>query len=246
MDTVAATTIVETLGAYSGEAISFIQFLGCASFILIFFRFYGLAGLYIYGALATVLANIQVLKLGRMSLTSEPVALGTVTFASIFLVTDIITEHYGARAARRHIGISFLGQLMATLLMLITLGFSPVPGDVAHTAMTTLFLASSRLLVASLSAFVVSQLCEILVFQGLRQLWEGRHLWFRTNVSTLVAALLDNVIFSVLAWVVLAPEPVDWHTLIFTYILATYIARIGVSVLSTPIIYLTYLWKAKI
>jgi uncharacterized PurR-regulated membrane protein YhhQ (DUF165 family) len=59
-------------------------------------------------------------------------------------------------------------------------------------------------------------------------------------VSTLIAGLVDNIIFSVLAWVVLNPYPVSLNILVFTYILGTYGARVVVSITSTPVIYLTY------
>ena len=61
---------------------------------------FGEIGLYIYSAIAIIVANIQVLKLVKFSFFSEPIALGTVLFASTFLCTDILAEYYGAKKAR--------------------------------------------------------------------------------------------------------------------------------------------------
>ena len=66
----------------------------------------------------------------------------------------------------------------------------------------------------------------------------------RNNASTWISALIDNTVFSVLAWVVLAPEPMAWQPLIFTYILGTYVLRIAVAALDTPFVYLAR-WAAR-
>ena len=63
--------------------------------VLIFLKIFGEVGLYIYTVVAVIVANIQVLKLVKFSFFIDPVALGTILFASTFLCTDILTEFYG-------------------------------------------------------------------------------------------------------------------------------------------------------
>jgi hypothetical protein len=99
---------------------------------------------------------------------------------------------------------------------------------------------SPRLLVASLLAYTISSFADIFLFQWVSNVTEGRWLWLRSNVAMMVSALLDNIIFSVFAWIILNPEPVTLMKLIFTYIFGTYFARVLVSFLSTPIMYLSY------
>ena len=62
--------------------------------ILIFLKFFGEVGLYVYTSIAVIAANIQVLKIVKFSFFAEPIALGTILFASIFLCTDILAEYY--------------------------------------------------------------------------------------------------------------------------------------------------------
>ena len=203
-------------------------------------RFFGLVGLYTYNVLATITANIQVLKVAEFGFSPEPVALGTVIFATVFLVSDMITEHYGKKAAQKGVWLSFIMQVFMTVFMLLTIGHQPLPEDAAHTAIEILFLPSPRLLIASLTAFILSQFLEIQIFHRLQVATAGKMLWLRLNVSSIMAALLDNIIFSTIAWMILAPNPVTLKSLIFTYILGTYLARVIVSLMSTPIIYLSY------
>lgn len=240
MDTTILTSLIATLQAFSAETTSIILFIVSAVTILVLFYQFQLFGLYLYACLATIIANIQVLKISPFASATEPVALGTVTFATIFLVTDIITEHYGKQAAKKSIGLCFATQVVMTVMMVLTIGFTPIAGDPAQHALETLFLPAPRLLVASITAFISSQLIEIYLFKWLKDYTAGKHLWLRTNVSTIIAALIDNVIFSVLAWQLLSPLPVTFSVLIFTYIIPTYIARVLVSIAATPVIYGSY------
>lgn len=245
MDQQFISPFLSLLQQFSGEFVSWLTFLCCVTFILGSLRLFGVMGLYAYNILATIVANIQVLKVAEFGFSPEPVALGTVIFATVFLVSDIITEHYGKQAAQRGVWLSFTMQIFMTFFMLLTIGHAPLPGDSAHAAMETLFLPAPRLLIASLTAFAISQLFEISLFYKLQMATAGKMLWLRMNVSCILAALIDNIIFSSIAWVILSPTPVSLKSLVFTYILGTYLARVIVSLMSTPIIYLSYKCSPK-
>lgn len=243
MDSTFITPLLTALQTLSGESVSAILFFTSVIIIMAMFRGFGLQGLYAYNIIATILANIQVLKVAQFGLSPEPVALGTVTFATIFLVSDIITEHYGKEAAQKSVWLSFSAQIIVMIMMLLTLGHAPEIGDTGHCALETLFLPAPRLVIASLTSFVISLLLEIWIFQSISKITHTKHLWLRTSVSTIFAALIDNILFSTLAWVILAPTPVSMNTLIFTYILGTYIARVIVALISTPVLYLSYYFR---
>ena len=61
--------------------------------------------------------------------------------------------------------------------------------------------------------------------------------------STAVSALVDNTVFSTLAWYVFprvlgqTDQAVDLYTLIFTFILGTYWIRLAMALLEAPAIY---------
>ena len=52
---------------------------------LIFLRLFGYVGIFIYSSLAVIAGNIQVLKTVDFFYSPEPVALGTILFASTFM-----------------------------------------------------------------------------------------------------------------------------------------------------------------
>jgi uncharacterized integral membrane protein (TIGR00697 family) len=237
MDDYLILPLIDYMSSLSGEVLSAVSFIIGVAIMLAMLRMFGLVGLYVYSSAATITANIQVLKLMTLDVSSEPVALGTAVFSTIFLCNDIITEHYGKDAAKKSIWLSFITQILVTVTMLIAIGFKPVEGNKAHSAIMELFMPAPRLLLASLAAFVVSQLVNINVFQWFSGFYKEKKLWLRSNAALMISELIDNIIFSSLAWLILAPNPVSMSMLVYTYILGTYVLRVVFALFSTPIIY---------
>lgn len=231
--------LVLWLQQFSSEGLIVALFVSCGILILLLMRFFGSAGLMVYSSIAVIVANLQVQKAASFDFFDEPIALGTVIFASIFYVSDILTEYYGKAQAQKAVWLSFSAMILITIFMFLTIGFKPATGyqDV-HNAMCTLFLPVPTLLIASLIAYVIGQFNDIWIFASLSKLTAKRFLWLRSFVSTLIGSFLDNVIFSVLAWIVLASSPLPWKTVLFTYIIGTYIIRVFIAVLGIPFVYL--------
>ena len=244
--------IVAALNAGPPELVWLLLLAVCFLAVVLLHRLFGAAGLYVWIAVAIIGANVQVMKPVAFSVFPDPVALGTVLFASIFLATDLLAEMVGPAAARRGVLLGFAAYLLWTVVMVLTLGFPPLDEASAgaglawalavHPAMATLFLPAPAFLVAGMTAYMISQFHDIWLYGAIRRLTGGRRLWLRNTLSTSVSALIDTVVFSVLAWVVFAAEPLGWQTLIVTYILGTYALRLAVAVLDTPFIYLARRW----
>lgn len=242
-------SLIAALQSLPPTAVLAIEVAVCYSSVLLLARAFGKEGLYAWIAVAVILANVQVLKPVEFALYGHPVALGTVVFASTFLATDILAEHFGRAAARKGVMIGFGGFLAWTLLTLVTLGYAPLTAERAgpelawavpnHDAMAALFQPQPAIFAASMAAYLTSQMCDVWIFDRIRRATGDRLLWLRNNGSTLVSGLIDNTVFSVLAWVVLADTPVGWEALVFTYILGTYGLRVVLAVADTPFMYLS-------
>ncbi|HUX80659.1 MAG TPA: queuosine precursor transporter [Alphaproteobacteria bacterium] len=235
-------TLVTWLQQQPAEVLTLILLVSCGLIILLMMRLYGSLGLMVYSSLAVVVANLQVQKATTYQFFQEPVALGTVVFSSIFLVSSILTEYYGKAQARKAVWISFTGMIVVSFLMLVTIGFKPAGGFYEpHNAMCVLFFPVPALIVASLIAYAAGQFNDIWIFAALSRLTAGRFLWFRSFIATLIGAFIDNLIFSTLAWMVFAPNPLPWKTVLFTYVLGTYILRVFIAFVSIPFVYLARL-----
>lgn len=246
-------SLIETLVKMPPEFLEAFLYLVLASSILLFFRLFGKAGLYAYTAIAIILGNIQVLKAAQFSFYDTPIALGTTTFASIFCVSDILTEHYGKDAALKSVWIGFISAIFVTLSMLLTLGIKPIDSSLSadagyflknHDALVRIFTPAPAILTASLIAYLTSQYTDIIVFQCIKKLTREKWLWLRANVSSILSALIDNTIFSVCAWVILSSHPVSTHTLFHTYILGGLIFRIFAAIAFSPLLYFSHHLKS--
>jgi uncharacterized integral membrane protein (TIGR00697 family) len=206
-------------------------------------RYFGLYGLYVFQALAVVVANMQVLTAGVWWPGTPLVAHGTLVFTASFLATDVIAARVGRRAAQRSIGIGFFAMAAVLLWMgwIVWMGEPVTEGDpgLAHFvtgywALHRIFSPSPAIMVASLVAYGVSHWVDIALFVGLQRRMPG--VGWRSVLSATVATTLDTVVFSVLAWRWLSPSPVDHEVLWVHYIGGTLVLRWMVAWLHAPLL----------
>jgi len=233
------------LGSLNTFVVWIIMLIFCFSSILIFLKLFSFAGLYVYSALAVIIGNIQVLKTVDFFYSPEPVALGTVLFASTFLCTDILSEHFGKDKAQKNILIGFVSFLFVTIVMLITIGFSPSASDWAHDSLVNIFTPMSRFFIASMIAYLASQYFDVWIYSTIKNLTMNRFLWLRNNLSTILSSLVDNTVFSFLAWIILNPNPETFYNVIMIYIFGTYILRIFIALIDTPFMYLSKIFLPR-
>lgn len=216
----------------SNELLWFLLLLANFSAILLSYRFFGKLGLYIWIPIATILANIQVLKM--VDLLSIGVTLGNITYASSFLVTDILSENYGKKSATRAVFIGFFSLAATVIIMNIALMFKPNEVDFIQESLKNIFTLLPRIAMASLIAYGVSQLHDVWAYNFWKNIFPGmKFLWLRNNASTMVSQLLDSVIFTFIAFWGLLPQSEFVQILI-----STYVVKWIVAVIDTPFLYL--------
>ena len=170
-------------------------FLGWAlvslSALLVIFRFFGRMGLIGFICAAVVLVNIFVTK--SILIFGLGATGGNVLYAAIFLATDLISEHYGGKQARRAVMMGFVCSVFSLAGTLVTLSFVPAPWDWAHESLTVVFTPLARIVAGSMIAYLVSQNLDTILFAYIRKRWKP--LWLRNNGSTWVSQLVDTLIF---------------------------------------------------
>ena len=246
--------LVAGLNALPTETVLVLELVVVFSLIPLVLRPFGAAGMFIFVAAGIIAANVQVLKAATFSFYAAPIPLGTVAFAATYVATDVLTEYYGRAVARRAVWLGFAALLLMTVMMLLAMGYRPMSAEDAaasgmewalpnHDHILALYMPQATLLIAGLASYLISQLNDIFLFQKIRQ-WTGRgQLWVRACGSTAVSALLDNTVFSTLAWLVFPwllgqrEQMVDVYTLIFTFILGTYWIRLAMALVEAPFIY---------
>ena len=202
--------------------------------VVISYRLFGRTGLYIWTATAVILANIQVMKTVRVF--GLVTALGNVVYSSLFLVTDILNENYTEKDAQKAVWIGFFVLISTTILMQLTIQFIPDESDFLSQHITAIFSLLPRITLASLTAYLISQNHDVWFFAKLKKKHKRRLLWLRNNSSTIISQLLDNIIFTLIAFA----GVFSW-VVIGQIFLTSMVMKIVVAVCDTPFVY----WARK-
>lgn len=189
-------------------------------------------------AVLTVLANILTAK--QIQLGPAVLTAGIFVAPLTFPIGDTINEVYGGAMARRAVLYSFAWMIAAALIIQGAIWLPPAQSW-HHQAEFVLILGSLfRFTLASLAAYLVSQLYNVWVFQALRRATKGRHLWLRNNLSTLFGQTLDSAVFVVVAFAGTLP----WDV-IGNIIVAQCIVKYIFALLDTPFVYALVGWARK-
>lgn len=204
---------------------------------LLSYRLFGRAGLYCLSAVATILANIEVILL--INAFGMEQTLGNVLFAATFLITDILSECEGKRAANTAVFVGIFSSLFFLLLSRSWLLYVPSENDVMMGAVAEVFSNTPRMILASLGVYAVSQLFDVWLYHKWWAFTEKRFgdrrkfLWLRNNGSTLISQILNTLLFTLLAFA----GTYDMATL-WSVFLSSYVIYIFTSLLDTPALYL--------
>lgn len=213
------------------ELIIGIEIIVLFSILLLCKKLFGKTGVIVWVSLATVLANIITAK--NANIFGLSTAIGTVMFASTFLATDILTECYSPKDAKKAINIGLFSNIILIVSTQIALLYKPSEFDYAHEAMNTLFSLNLRISIASAVMYYIANMADIYVFSKIRQKTDGKMLWLRNNVATILCNCLENFGFIGLAF-----AGVYNVQTILTIAISTSIVEAIVAVCDTPFLYL--------
>ncbi|MBI9080535.1 MAG: queuosine precursor transporter [Pseudodesulfovibrio sp.] len=199
--------------------------------VLVVYKLFGRVGLFGLLVFNLLLCNIQVLK--TIELFGLTTTLGNVLYASVFLSTDLLSEFYGKKEARKGVLLGFVALVMMVAYMQIALYFQPAADDFAQPHLSALFGFMPRIALASMLAYLVSQTHDVWAFHAIKQRTGTKLLWLRNNASTMISQLLDSAIFCTIAFWGMFPIEVFWEIMVSTYVI-----KFVVAALDTPFIYL--------
>ena len=207
--------------------------------VIIAYRLFGKTGLYIWTAVAVILANIQVMK--TIQIFGLVTAMGNVIYSSLFLVTDILNENHTTKDAQKAVWIGFFVLITTTIIMQISIQFIPDKSDLLSEHISEIFTVFPRIAIASLVAYLISQSHDVWFFAKLKKKHKTRYLWVRNNLSTITSQLLDNTIFTLIAFLGIF----SW-SIIGQIFLTSLILKVIVATCDTPFVYLARKIKSYI
>lgn len=201
------------------------------------FKLFKEQGLYLWTIVATIAANIEVLII--VDAFGMEMTLGNILFASTFLVTDILSELYGKKAAQTAVWLGIATSLIFIVISQSWLLYLPNENDFAMPAIKAVFSNTPRLMFVGIAVYVIVQLFDVWAYH---KWWaftnkkfgdEKKFLWLRNNGSTLISQLLNTILFTFSAFL----GTYEMNTLI-SIAASSYLIFIITSLLDTPFIYL--------
>lgn len=201
------------------------------------------------GSLGIQQANIGLFG-GRFSFN---LTAGVLLWPVVFIMTDIINEYYGKK------GVKFLSYLTASLIAYAFFMFfwaiRLAPADWWPSSKSTIGVADMQvaysavfgqglwIIIGSLTAFLIGQVLDVIVFHRIKKLTGEKYIWLRATGSTLFSQLIDSfVVLGIAFYIGPIIDPSNgnpWSLgMVLTVGTGNYIYKFGVAILMTPVIYL--------
>ncbi len=226
-----------------------------------------LSGIFLTNAIIAELIGVKIFSL-EQSLGFDPVNIpllggqvldfnltaGVILWPVVFITTDVINEYFGKEGVKKIslltvslIAYGFIVIYLATQLVPAAFWESIVEKDPngnafdINFAFSIIFKQGTRIIFASLVAFLIGQLLDVYIFQQLRKRTKGGKVWLRATGSTLVSQLIDSYVVLFLAFYFLAPDEMKWPVAqVISVGVINYIYKFVVAVVLTPVIYLAH------
>jgi uncharacterized integral membrane protein (TIGR00697 family) len=189
----------------------------------------------LYGVFA-MLVLISNLMAGKLICIGPAIVPAVVAiYAVTFLCTDAVCEMYGREEGKKVVFGGFLANILALPLIYLVVAWPSAPIQVEAAAQfDAVFGLAPRIILASMTAYLISQTHDVYVYSWYKQRTKGRFMWFRNNMSTIVSQLIDSNIFIFLAFYGVLPLPIVLEMIVFQWII-----KVGIALADTPFLYLT-------
>ena len=159
---------------------------------------------------------------------------GTITFPLAYMLGDVLTEIWGYRVAKKTIILAFLCNIFVVICTQIGVWLpSPDYLDAGAMAYNIVFSYVPRIVIASLTGFLLGELSNAWFMDKIKKKTKGRLLWVRTIGSSMIAYIFDTIPFVLIAFLgVLSTRD------LLLMIAFQYIMKLGIEALfGTPMAY---------
>ena len=174
---------------------------------------------------------------------------GVLTWPIIFIMTDIINEYFGVKQVR------FLSVLTSVLIgfafLVVWLAMKLEPSDFwlvqkvdgqninMLVAFDAIFGQGMWIIVGSITAFLVGQMVDVIIFHRIKKFTGEKALWLRATGSTVFSQLIDSFVVIFIAFYLNPAYHWSWQ-MVAAIGLVGYIYKFVIALLMTPILYLVH------
>jgi uncharacterized integral membrane protein (TIGR00697 family) len=193
------------------------------------FKYYDL----IMAAFVTVLLCSNIIGAEKVvSLFGFTFGAGILFFPISYFFNDILTEVYGYARSRKVVWAGFAGLGFASIMSAVVIALPPAQGWIHQDAYEVVFGQTTRIVIASLTAFFCGEFANSYVLAKMKLFTNGKFLWTRTIGSTIAGEAVDSLIFYPVAFYAFWP-----NDLLIKVMITNYILKVSWEVIATPLTY---------
>ncbi len=175
-----------------------------------------------------------------MALGSITLPAAVILFPITYIMGDVFTEVYGFKNTRAIIWTGFACSAFAVAIYMITIVLPHPDFWGNQEAFATVLGTTPRVFVASLLGYLFGEFSNSMILSKLKVVTEGKKLWVRTILSTVVGEAFDTIIFiSVSFW-----GTMD-NKVLLQMMLFQYLFKVCYEVIFTPVTYAVVKWIKK-
>lgn len=162
-------------------------------------------------------------------------------FPITYICGDIFTEVYGYGSSRRAIWLGFFAMALLAATGQFAVWLPPAPEWHGQRAFATVFSLVPRFAAASLIAYWAGEFTNSYTLAKLKIITGGRWLWTRTVGSTVTGQAVDTAVVVAVAF-----GGTMQPTTLLRIMASSYIIKVGVEVVATPLTYLVVAWLKRV
>jgi len=181
------------------------------------------------GIFCACLVAAAVLATKIINIAAISVPAGVFAYCLTFVCADVISEIWGRRCANMVVIAGFTGLACTFLLLQLALWWPAAPFWNQEEAFRDTLGMAPRIIVASLTAYLLSQFLDVWLFTLIKDRMRGRHLWLRNNIATMLAQLIDSIVFITIAFYGIMP--------VCPLIIGQWTVKVVLALCSTPLVY---------
>lgn len=191
-----------------------------------------LCGIFITNALTAELIGGKLIDV-----VGIPMSIGILPWPIVFLTTDLINEYFGQSGVKKITLLTAALIVYCFFVLYLAIGIPATPDipGVTDEQFNAVFGQSQLIIVGSITAFLVTQLLDTVIFQFVKRRTGNKWLWMRSTGSTVISQLLDSFIVLGIAFWLPGKMPTDVY---LQSGMAGYLVKLSIAVLLTPLIYL--------
>ena len=193
--------------------------------------------LFVASNLISNLLAVKVFNLGFFGLITD---CGNLLFPLGYLLSDVVTEVYGEKTARRVIllglGVNILMVLMTSLCC-----YMPYPSYwTGQSSFEFIFGFTPRIVLGGFLGYLVGQFVNANLMVRIKEWGKDKPLFYRTIGSTLGGEACDSIICCSIAYIGFLPNSV-----IISFIVIQYVFKVMWEVIMQPLTYKAVAWAKK-